>query len=104
MPFLRELKLNNCDDINISSMAALSQCVTLEVNIRILIIQSAFIFSCVKMKLEFCISILTDFLIQTITLDSCALLTAVTLNLQQLHRISLAHCCKYSLSPVLMNK
>jgi hypothetical protein len=49
MPFLRELKLNNCDDINISSMAALSQCVTLEVNIS-----RIFIFE------DFCITIKED--------------------------------------------
>ena len=61
MPFLRELKLNNCDDINISSMAALSQCVTLEVNIGIPMIQNAFIFSRVKRKLDLCISILIQF-------------------------------------------
>lgn len=60
MPMLRELRLNNCEGINSSSMAALSQCFTLE----------------------------------TICLDSCVLLTAVMLNLQRLHRISLANCCK----------
>ncbi|MCO5574773.1 hypothetical protein L7F22_028565 [Adiantum nelumboides] len=60
MPALKKLKMNNCEGINSSSMAALSQC----------------------------------FMLETITLDACVLLTAVTLNLQRLQRISLANCNK----------